>query len=80
MGGSCPHTLRVPGLAGINGSIPGPGLFHTEAVPCSLPGSASTSCSCCCGPGADIRGWTQLQGQNFTVYQLPQVLSLNGAQ
>lgn len=78
MGGSCPHTLKVPGLAGINGSIPGLGLFHTEGVPCIPPGFPSTSVSLC-GPGADIRGWAQLQGQNFTIHQLPQVLSVNGA-
>lgn len=44
MGGSCPHTLKVPGLAGVNDSIPGLGLFHTEGVPCIPPGFPSTSC------------------------------------
>ena len=27
-GGSCPWALKVHGLAGVNASVPGPGLFH----------------------------------------------------
>lgn len=73
-GGGSPCALKVGSPAGVDARVPSPGLFHMQGTPCLLLYLALLANDT--GPLADVGGSAQLQGQNITVHQLPQVSSL----
>lgn len=73
-GGGSPSALKVGGPAGVDASIPSPGLFHIQGAPCLLLYLALPAYHV--GPLAEVGGSAQLQGQKTTVRQPPRRPSL----